>query len=498
VSTRAQTLRGGSFLAARQLASLVLGLAGTIALTRLLGPSGYGRFAAALALYTYLFGVAQLGINAWLVRREDLTDGFNPERVFATARGLLLLTGVIAMGFGALLLPLVERWLGGAGVRPLALALLAGLPIHLMMLVPLAALERGLKFREVAATELLGLLLMYGVSVGLAAAGWGPKAMVIGWWLQQLWLLLRLQMLSGIGFAFRFDGDIARRALGYGLSYASSIWTWQLRELVNPLVVGRWLGVEGVALVALSIRLVDAASFVKAATWRLALPALARLQREPARLAAAVRDGMRLQLLTVGPALLLLALLGPMVITALFGERWVGVGPLLPLIAAGTLANAMFNLHSSALYAMGRNVQVTLFHLLHVVLFAGTARVLVPLVGVGGYGFAELVALPAYFVVYGALERATRATRVGEGGSATGQGASASAVGSASTPTSIVPSPSGELLLGWCLVIAVAGTAWSPWFALLVLVPALNAGVRTGAWATMVDVRSALSARSAA
>ena len=490
MSLRTQTLRGGSFLAARQLASLVLGLAGTIALTRLLGPSGYGRFAAALALYTYLFGVAQLGINAWLVRREDLTDGFAPERVFATARGLLLLTGVIAMGVGSLLLPLVERWLGGAGVRPLALALLAGLPIHLMMLVPLASLERALKFREVAATELLGLLLMYGVSVGLAAAGWGPKAMVIGWWLQQLWLLVRLQMLSAIGFAFRFDGAIARRALGYGLSYASSIWTWQLRELVNPLVVGRWLGVEGVALVALSIRLVDAASFVKAATWRLALPALARLQREPARLAAAVRDGMRLQLLTVGPSLLVLALLGPSVIVYLFGERWVGVGPLLPLIAAGTLANAMFNLHSSALYAMGRNFQVTLFHVVHVVLFAGTARLLVPLVGVGGYGLAELVALPAYLVVHGALVRATSSA------------AAASSTQMPATgiqlPAADITLPGGELLLGWCLVIAVAGSAWSPWFALFALLPVLSAGVRAGAWATVVDVRSALAARSAA
>lgn len=464
-------MRGGAYVAARQAATLVIGLGGTIALTRLLGPAGYGRFAAALALFIYLASVAQLGINAWLVRRraDDLRD------VHATARGLLLLAGLGGLALGALVLPLVERWLGGAGVRWLALGLLGGLPLHLMAMVPLAALERELRYRQVATIELTGMLLMYLVSVALALRGVGPRAMVIGWWAQQLWMLWRLQRESLLPFAFALDRGVAREALRYGLSYASSIWTWQLKDLVNPLIVGRWLGVDGVAIVALAIRLVEAASFVKAAVWRLALPGLSRLQHDPARLAAAVRDGMRLQLALLGPILLALVLVGPRVVPWLFGEAWLATGPILPLIAAGVLANAMFNLHSSALYALARNAWVTLFHVVFVAVFAGVARVLVPLIGVAGYGLAELTALPAYALVFVAFRRAVR---------------------SAEAPR---PAPqTAELWLGACLVTAVAGSAWSPWFVWVAALPLASAAVRAGLAASVSQARGAFHTRSAA
>lgn len=464
-------MRGGAYVAARQAATLLIGLGGTIALTRLLGPGGYGRFAAALALFVYLSGVAQMGINAWLVRRS----GDDILSVHATARGLLGMAGVGGFGLGLLLLPFVERWLGGAGVRELALGLLAGLPLHLMAMVPLAALERELRYREVATIELTGMLLMYAVSVLLAWRGVGPKAVVIGWWCQQAWMLWRLQARSLLRFAFAFDRTVAREALGYGLSYASSIWTWQLKDLVNPLVVGRWLGVDGVAIVALAIRLVEAASFVKAAVWRLALPGLAKLQHDRQRLALAVRDGMRLQILLLGPTLLALALVGPRVVGWLFGPEWLATGPILPLVAAGVLANAMFNLHSSALYALALNIRVTAFHVAFVALFASVAVVLVPLIGVAGYGLAELVALPAYLVVWLGFRHAIRAE-----------------AGATGAPQGV------EIMFGSLMVVAVAGSAWSAWFAGVALLPLLIAPVRRGLALSIDQARQALLARTPA
>lgn len=463
---RRSVIQGAAVVAARQAASLVIGLGGTIALTRLLGPTGYGRFAAALGLYTYLFGVAQLGLNAWLVRRVAVEG---EPSAYATARALLLLTGAAAVGAGVALLPLVEGWLGGVGLRPLALALFAGLPLQLMTLVPLAALERELRYRVVAVTELQGMLAMYAVSVILAARGAGPMAMVIGWWAQQLWLFVRFQRASGLPLAVAWHPVRVREGLRYGLGYAASIWTWQLKELVNPLIVGRALGMDGVAVVALAVRLVDAASFVKAATWRLALPAFARLQHDTARLGVAVRDGMRLQLLAVGPALLALVLIGQPLVPLVFGEQWMAVRALLPLIAAGTLANAAFNLHSSALYALGRPGAVTLFHLAFVLCFGGAAAVLVPMRGVTGYGFAELAALPAYVVVFAAFR--------------------------ARVPTG---AQRDELLLAASFVMAVAGVAWSPWCAVIALLPFVRVAARAGARESYRALREGLLAKAGA
>jgi PST family polysaccharide transporter len=43
---------------------------------------------------------------------------------------------------------------------------------------------------------------------------------------------------------------------------------------------------------------------------------------------------------------------------------------------------------------------VALFHLLHVALFAGGAWLLLPKLGIVGYGWAEVIALPAYGLIH--------------------------------------------------------------------------------------------------
>lgn len=465
-SLRHTALRGGAVLAARQGLSLVLNLGGTLALTRLLGPSGYGQAAAALGLATFLFQVGQLGLNAWLVRRPSASAA-DEAVMFRTARSLLVGAGFVLLAVALLLFPLVSRWLRDDTVRTLALGFALGLPLQLASLVPLAALERRLAYAPVAVAELQSLVLSVGVSVTLAWAGVGPRAIVIGWWLQQLWLFVRYQRAAGIGLAFGLDRALAREGLGAGLAYAGSLWIWQLRELVNPLVVARWAGVEGAGLVALAVRVVDAASVVKAAAWRIALPALAKLAHDAPRLVLAVRDGTRLQLLGVVPALLLLVLLRPL-IPLLLGEPWRPVLPLLPVIAAGIVVNASLNLQSSALYARGHAGAVALHHAAYVLLFASAALQLVPRLGVAGYGWAELLALPGYLALVDAFRRHVGA--------------------------SVLREPAFALLVAAAFVAAVWWW-WAPLvLALVLVVPALRGAVGE----TVAAARRGVFARGAA
>jgi O-antigen/teichoic acid export membrane protein len=499
---RALAVRGGTILAARQAVSLAVGLGGTVLLTRLLGPMQYGRFAAALAVEIYLVGVAQMGMLAWLVRRgggkrekatafiaEGAEDAEGAEeisgRARASARTLLLFSGAVVAGIGVVLLPWLEDWWGGAGVRTLLIWMLLGIPLQTLTLVPLSELERRLDYQTVAATETVAQVTQYLVSISLVLAGLGVGALVIGWWVQQLILFVVLQWRSLDRFVFGFDGALVAQGLKYGLGYASSIWTWQLRDLVNPLIVGRFAGVEGVALVALAVRIVDAASFVKAAAWRLSLPTLARLQGERAKLSAAVREGMRVQVFALAPILLAMVLVVPALVPWLFGEQWLGVRPLIPLVAAGTLANAMFNLHSAALYARGENFAVTRFHAIFVLAFAAAAYRLVPLVSVSGYGLAELVAMPAYVAVYFAFRRATRL-------SAEERAALGETAYRASTSQRL------ELFVGAAAVVALAGSAWNAWWIALGVAPLVLPAVRTALVESVASVRGVLAARSAA
>jgi len=188
--------------------------------------------------------------------------------------------------------------------------------------------------------------------------------------------------------------------LGYGLGYSSSIWVWNLRALVNPLVVGRYAGADAVGYVALTIRIVEQLSFVKEVSWRLSIAALARVQDDRTRLVRAVTEGMSLQAMAVGPLLLAFGSIAPWIVPLMFGSRWLPVLEVYPFIALSYLSNAMFNLQASALYVLRRNWQVTVFSLVHIVLFAGSALLLVSHLGLRGYGWAEVVALPSYLVLH--------------------------------------------------------------------------------------------------
>src|SRR6516225_2272512 len=105
----------------------------------------------------------------------------------------------------------------------------------------------------------------------------------------------------------------------------------------------------------------DVLSFAKVATWRVAMAALAKLGESPDRLRKSIEEGMRLQALAVGAPLAVFAVMAPFVLPAIFGHRWDTALQVFPFIALDYLSNAMFNLHSSVLYLLRRNMQVTWF-----------------------------------------------------------------------------------------------------------------------------------------
>lgn len=397
MSLRTQVMRGGTFLVLRQGLGVIVGLGGVLLLTRAIGPEKYGLYAAILNVFVYFQSICQLGIEIYVVRREGEED----SQVYHQAFTLLLLLGLGGMLVSLLGLPLLQNWVRLEGFSSAASVVFLGLPLVLLNQVPLARLERKLDYKRVALIEMGSQLTYYLVALPLAFQGAGVWAPVAGWWTQQIQTLGLLYWSANYRPRFYWNLDLVKQMLTYSVGYSASAWVWQLRNLVNPLIVGRYAGAEAVGFVALAIRIVDVLSFVKAATWRLSIAALAHLHGDPTRLAKAVSEGMSLQILALGPLLVGVSWVSPWIIPLLFGNHWLPVVQIYPFIALSYLSNAMFNLHSSVLYVLKRNWEVTAFHTVHIALFAGTALLLLPRIqGLEGYGWAEVVALGSYAVLH--------------------------------------------------------------------------------------------------
>jgi O-antigen/teichoic acid export membrane protein len=184
--------------------------------------------------------------------------------------------------------------------------------------------------------------------------------------------------------------------LAFGVAYTASQRAWQLRALINPLVVGRFVGAEGVAFVSLAIRIAEGLGFLRQAASRLAIASLSRLQHDANLLRSSLQKALRGQVIILGPLLDAFALASPFVIHHFLTDRWAPVQHIYPLVALAVLINSIYNLQAAALFVAGRQWIILFAYVCHVALFAAGAFVLVPRTGLLGYGLADLLACAAY------------------------------------------------------------------------------------------------------
>ena len=262
---RTKVLRGGLYLFVRQFLSLGLSLIGVFVITRLIGPEHYGAYVAANGIYLYLQNLGQVGVDVYLVRQLQGVA----EREYQVASTLLLAAGLIEIAFVEITVSLLSRWVQVTGFEPLLRVLIFALPFQLMAIAASARLERALDYRRVATIELLGQVAYYLVAVPLAAKGSGGWALVAGWIFQQAGTCLMFHWAAGYLPRMRLDRAIVPKILSYTLGFSFVTWSWQLRALVNPLIVGHLLGATAVGQVGMAIRIVEVLTFVKGIAWRL-------------------------------------------------------------------------------------------------------------------------------------------------------------------------------------------------------------------------------------
>jgi O-antigen/teichoic acid export membrane protein len=420
MSLKAKVMRGSAYMVLREGLGMVINIGGVFLITRVIGPEQYGIFAAAFGLSLFLQNFGHMGLDVYLVRHDgtDQSDSSandssanesnpnesNPNATSDTAYHqvftlMLIFSSLVTVGV-LLANGWIERWVNLPGFGPVFAAFMALTLVVVLGKVPLAKLERQLEYKRIAMIELLGQILAFGVALPLAVKGFGAWAPTAGYCAQQLQSTILLYASTRYRPALCWEPKLVKSMMHYGLGVSSSHWVWYLQALVNPLLVGRFAGAAAVGYVAFAIRIADSLSFVKSATYRISIAALSHVQDQPAKLRSAITEGMSLQILALGPLLVLASWWGPILLPLFFGDKWAPAMQIYPFIALCYLANAMFNLHCSTLFVLRRVWDVTIFHAAYVASFFALAYVLIPRVGMVGYGWAEAIANIAYLVVH--------------------------------------------------------------------------------------------------
>jgi polysaccharide transporter, PST family len=321
-----RTRRGGMVLMAAQAVRVLAQMAALVVLARLLPPSAFGLLAMVAAIGAILDLVKEFGLSAATIQRRDITHAqvstlFWINAGVGTCLGLGLFAGA----------PLVAQFYGRpeltAVARCMALAFIAsGLTVQHW-----ALLRRQMRFVAIAGMETAADLASFAVAIALAAAGKGYWALVVQRLVSPLllmvasWLICRWRPARPAGTAG------VRNLLGFGASVTGSGLAVAFSRSIDQILIGWLWGPAVLGLYERTTRLLlMPVNTINAPVYAAAMPALSRLNDDPARYSIVFGQVIQKLALLTMPTFALAAVTADWVVKILFGPSWL---PAIPLVA---------------------------------------------------------------------------------------------------------------------------------------------------------------------
>jgi O-antigen/teichoic acid export membrane protein len=398
---KAKVFKGGIYLVLRQLLGALMSLVGALVIAHILGPEEFGIVAIAMSVFYFTTATSKLGLNIYVIRQPDLQENEGEQ--------ILAFYNTVGVAFCVLVwfaAPLVGLWTGHASVvTPVVQCLVPIIWLDMVGGLYIGLLERKLRFAEVGSIEMLAQIANTLLSLSLVLLNysyWGPVAGLAAQFLIQAVLGAFSQP---IRWRMRWQWSSLQPALRYSFGYTGCNWLWSFKSLTIPLLVSRLAGLEAVGILTMANRLTAQLGTLWPVVERLSISGLAKLSHEPELTRQVISRGMVYQGLVVGPFEALFSCLSIWAIPVILGKEWMSSIQIFPVIAFVWLVYAVFTLHVSALYVVGRNEEVAKAYLWHLGLLWLSSLLLVPTYGMWGYAAAEMVALLSYFSLHRSLAK---------------------------------------------------------------------------------------------
>lgn len=385
----------------RQIITACLSLVSILVIARILGPTNYGIITITLGLFYFLAFTGRLGLNTYLIRQPDL-----PEDACSQILGFYNTVGITLCVLLWLAAPLAGWWTQTSEVTTALRLIIPGIWLHSVSRAIVGMLEREVRFVEVGFIEFASQIGNYLFAVPFvlflhsqnnSSAYLGP---IIGTVIQFGLQTLISQYVYKAKWSLRWQWLFLKPALQYGLTFSLSDAILNLRTLRVSVLVSRLVSIEAAGIISIAIRLVDQLSLLRLVIRRMSISVIAKFLDDTQATCRAVSKGMAYQTLLIGPLCAGFACVAAWLIPFLFGEEWRLSAEIFPLIALGALVSAIFDLHASTLYAAGHNRDVAISNLSYVVILWLSCLLLLPIIGLWGYGISELVALPCFFLIH--------------------------------------------------------------------------------------------------
>jgi PST family polysaccharide transporter len=346
---RGQSVRGGLAMAGVQAVHFALSLLSTAILARLLVPRDFGLLVMVAAVTNFLLVFRDMGLASATVQRAELTRAQLTTLFWMNAALGLLIAAAMA---GAA--PLVARFYGAPELEAITRALAVGFLAASVGVQHAAVLRRQMRFGSMALVEIASQALGLGTAVIAALLDAGYWALVL------LQLVQQGASTAGVWMACRWrpswpptGGAGSLISFGAGLTTFNFL-NYLTRNLDN-VILGRVSGAAALGLYAKAYSLlllpVDR---VRGPISAVVIPALSRLQDDPARFRRGYLAAITNMVAIGMPAVVFLFVFAEEVILVLLGAQWQEAVLLFRLFAPAAFVETFNTIGSWACVPLGR------------------------------------------------------------------------------------------------------------------------------------------------
>ena len=328
---------------------LLVQVATSLIIARLLSPSEIGVFSVGAALIGLAHTLRDFGVANYVIQEPNLTK----EKIKA-AFGLTLASAWTIAAMLYLFRDLAADFYDDPRLREVILVLSCNFVTIPFSSIIMALLRRNMKFGRICTINTLSTLVQSGVSIFLAVKGVGFMSLAWGGLAGVGTTVLTANILrtgqSYIGFSWRHFNQVFSFS---GKSTAASF-AAEVGETAPDLIIGRVLGFHDVGIFGRAnglVLLVD--KMISQAIRPLVLPYLAQERRTSNRVDKAYFRISRLHLAIAWPFLAFLGLSAHPIINVLYGSAWIAAAPIAETLTVAMACRSLNYITVATLLAVG-------------------------------------------------------------------------------------------------------------------------------------------------
>jgi PST family polysaccharide transporter len=320
-------------------------------LARLLGPEAYGIVALAAPVVFLAMLIGDAGLGATLVRTPD-PDGELESTVMWTAVGV---GATLGLGLFAAA-PLIAAGLTEPPLAPVLRAFAPVLLLSALCIVPGVRLQKQGRFSAFALGDVASTLCGMAVALGGALHGWGAWSLVAQQLTQWGVKFVATALLSRLPFPTRFRPDLLLPHVRFGLALLGSNLIGFAGRSVDALLVGSVIGVKALGIYSMAVQFMRVPDMVLTGPVYTSLfPTIAASVADREKVAAMYVSALRVMTILSAPAMVGLALTGGYAADLFLGPKWVGLPPVLAVLAPAGAVLCLLPINGAVMLGFGRS-----------------------------------------------------------------------------------------------------------------------------------------------